>query len=204
MAGVDDAGALIAIRPAQMAETGALDVLIERSAEELSRGFYTPAQRLAAITHVFGVDRQLVLDGTYFTVLVNGQLAACGGWSRRETLFGGDQYADRSARLLDPASEAARIRAFFVDPAFARRGLASRLLATCEQAAGAEGFTALELMATLPGVPFYASRGFEHKEDITVALDGADVPFVAMRKVLDGSADHRTSGTGGSGIASRG
>lgn len=177
-----------------MEEIDALAALIERSAEELSRDFYTPAQRQAAIAHIFGVDRQLVADGTYFTVSVNGQIAACGGWSRRETLFGGDQYADRSARLLDPATEAARIRAFFVGPDHARKGLASLLLRVSEEAARAEGFTALELMATLPGVPFYASRGFEHKDDITVALNGADVPFVAMRKRLERSADHQTSG----------
>jgi GNAT superfamily N-acetyltransferase len=194
VAGVDDAGAPTVIRPAQMAEIGALNALIEHSAEDLSRRFYSAAQRRAAITHVFGVDRQLLLDGTYFTVLVKGRLAACGGWSRRETLFGGDQYADRSARLLDPATEAARIRAFFVDPAFARRGLASLMLTACEDAARSEGFTALELMATLPGVPFYASRGFERHNDITVALDGADVPFVAMRKVLERSAGHQISG----------
>lgn len=191
MAGVEDAGASVDIHLTQMEEAGELAALIERSAEELSRDYYSQAQRIAAITHVFGVDRQLIADRTYFTVLVNGQMAACGGWSRRETLFGGDQYSDRSARLLDPASEAARIRAFFVDPAFARRGLASLMLDACERAAGSEGFTALELMATLPGVPFYASRGFEHKDDITVALDGADVPFVAMRKVLNRSADHQ-------------
>ena len=192
MAGAEGAGAPITIRPAQMDEIGALSALIERSAEELSRDFYSAAQRRAAIAHVFGVDRQLVLDGTYFTVSVKDRVAACGGWSRRETLFGGDQYADRSARLLDPASEAARIRAFFVDPDFARRGLASMMLDASEDAARSEGFTALELMATLPGVPFYASRGFERNDDITVALDGADVPFVAMRKRLDRSAGHQS------------
>lgn len=176
-----------------MAQIATLAALIERSAEGLSKEFYTPAQRKAAIAHIFGVDRQLILDGTYFTVTVKDQIAACGGWSRRETLFGGDQYADRSARLLDPASEAARIRAFFVDPDHARQGLATLLLTACQQAARDEGFSALELMATLPGVPFYASRGFEYKDDITVALDGADVPFVAMRMGLDRSADHQMS-----------
>lgn len=195
VAGVEDAGPSITIHLTKMDEIDALTALIERSAEELSRGFYNPAQRKAAIAHVFGVDRQLVADGTYFTLSVKGQIAACGGWSRRETLFGGDQYADRSARLLDPASEAARIRAFFVGPDHARKGLASMLLRVSEEAARAECFTALELMATLPGVPFYASRGFEHTDDITVALGGADVPFVAMRKGLERSAGHQTSGT---------
>lgn len=160
-----------------------LQALISESAEELSKGFYDTAQRDAAIRHVFGVDAQLIADQTYFVIEIGGEAAACGGWSRRETLFGGDQFADRRPRLLDPASEAARIRAFFVHPRFARRGLASMLLEACETAAVAEGFAAFELMATLSGVPFYTARGFNKINGLELQLDGVTVRFVGMRKV---------------------
>ena len=180
------------IRCACVNDISAIDAVIIESAEQLGRGFYSASQRQAAIDHVFGRDRTLIVDGTYLIVESNGEMLGCGGWSRRETLFGGDQFASRNPRLLDPLHEAARIRAFFVSPNHARRGVASRLLAACESAARGEGFQALELMATLPGVPFYAARGFVQTAEINLELGpevGPEkgkvlVPFVAMRKPL--------------------
>lgn len=171
-----------ALRDATADDITAIAELIARSAEMLSRGFYTADERNAAIDHVFGVDRQLIADRTYFVVTSDSTFIGCGGWSKRETLFGGDQVAERSPRLLDPATEAARIRAFFVDPDAARSGVASALLAASEQAARDQGFHKFELLATLPGVPFYTARGFAITDRITIDLGGVSVPFVAMRK----------------------
>lgn len=171
-----------ALRFATTDDIPAIADLITRSAKILSRGFYTVDQRKAAIDHVFGVDRQLIADQSYFVAANDHAIVGSGGWSKRETLFGGDQVATRSPRLLDPATEAARIRAFFVDPEAARSGIASALLAASEHAARAQGFHTFELLATLPGVPFYAARGFAVTDKITIDLGGVSVPFVAMRK----------------------
>lgn len=197
------------IRRASIDDIAAIDALIVESAEQLGRGFYSASQRKAAIDHVFGSDRTLIVDGTYLIIESGGELLGCGGWSRRETLFGGDQFAARNPRLLDPLREAARIRAFFVSPRHARRGAASRLLDECEAAARGDGFGALELMATLPGVPFYAARGFVQTAEINLELgpevgpekEKVIVPFVAMRKPLhvttDGPAAAHNSPGGG-------
>ena len=160
--------------------------LIERSAGRLSQGYYTAEQIAAAITHVFGVDSELVADGTYFVAESAGALVGCGGWSRRATLFGGDAFVGRSSALLDPATDAARIRAFFVDPAAARGGVATRLLAACEAATAAADFRHLALMATLPGVPFYRAAGFVPGDRIEHDAGGVAVPFVTMTKQLRG------------------
>jgi GNAT superfamily N-acetyltransferase len=158
-----------------------LSALIAESARVLSRGFYTPAQIDAAIQYVFGVDTRLVDDGTYYVVDAAGEIVACGGWSRRGALYGGDRRPMQEAPLLDPARDPARIRAFFVAPAWARRGLAGRLLGVCETAAAAEGFRSLELMATLPGVPFYARHGFvEVERAFDRVPSGIELEFVRM------------------------
>ena len=171
----------IVLRAALPADTPFLTQLIDRSARDLSAGFYSPAQIEAAITHVFGVDSVLVADGTYFVALDGDVIVGCGGWSRRRTLYGGDQRPVGAADLLDPAKDAARIRAFFVDPGHARRGIGRLLLGACEQAARAAGFRRLELMATLPGVPLYAACGFREIERITDVLpDGTAIEFVRM------------------------
>jgi GNAT superfamily N-acetyltransferase len=173
------------IRPALAGEAAALTALIRRSAAALSKGYYDDAAIAAASDHVFGVDRELIADGTYLVAEDEaGTLLGCGGWSRRETLFGGDQAAGRSSRLLDPGSEAARIRAFFVAPEAARRGVAAALLARCEGEAGAAGFARLALMATLPGVPFYDRHGFVAGAAVTVSAGGVPVRFVPMEKPL--------------------
>lgn len=163
----------------------ALNGLIATSARTLSRDYYTPAQIEALITHVFGVDSQLLVDQSYYVITCDGKLAACGGWSRRRTLFGGDQAKDVSDPVLDPATEAARIRAFFVHPWFARRGLGRRLLLHCEGAAQAAGFRRTELMATLPGVPLYRALGYEAEESVQHPLPGGErVTFVRMTRAL--------------------
>jgi GNAT superfamily N-acetyltransferase len=162
-----------------------LNALISRSARELSIGFYSPAEIDAACRYVFGVDSQLVRDGTYFVAELDGVTAGCGGWSTRQTLYGGDQRPVGEAALLDPQRDAARIRAFFVAPEFARRGVGRRLLVGCTDAARRAGFAALELMATLPGVPFYQALGFSAVRHATDMLpDGTPLRFVHMRRSL--------------------
>lgn len=174
----------LALRPALPADIPDLDALIAASARRLSRGYYTDAETEAAIAHVFGVDSELVGDGTYLVATVAGRLAGCGGWSRRATLFGGDRFAGRASGLLDPAHDAAKIRAFFVGPDAARAGVGSALLAACEAAAIAAGFTRTELMATLPGVPFYAARGYVAGAAIDLDCGGVPVRFVPMAKTV--------------------
>jgi GNAT superfamily N-acetyltransferase len=172
----------LSIRPAHADEIPALNRLITASARALSQGFYTPAQIEAAITHVFGVDSELVADGTYLVVEADGATLGCGGWSRRATLFGGDGFAGRQSGLLDPARDAAKIRAFFVAPEAARRGVGAALLSACESAAAQAGFTRTELMATLPGVPFYASKSYVPAAAISLDCGGVAVGFVPMTK----------------------
>lgn len=167
-------------------DVAALRELIDLSARGLSAGYYSPEQIEAAVTHVFGVDTQLISDGTYFVIDGPAGPIAAGGWSARRTLYGGDQMKDASDPLLNPSTEPARIRAFFVHPGHARQGLARRLYASCAQAARAAGFTEFELMATRPGEPFYEALGFEIVERVLVPLPGdVDVPFARMRRAIE-------------------
>lgn len=173
------------LRRAVADDVAALRGLIELSARGLSTGYYSPEQIEAAVTHVFGVDTQLIADGTYFVIDGPEGPAAAGGWSARRTLYGGDQMKGAADPLLDPSSEPARIRAFFVHPQWARRGLARRLYDACAEAAQAAGFDHFELMATRPGEPFYAALGFEIVERVLVPLPGGvDVPFARMRRAI--------------------
>ncbi|HEV3471246.1 MAG TPA: GNAT family N-acetyltransferase [Pyrinomonadaceae bacterium] len=173
------------IRKARLEDRPAIKELIAESARGLSRGDYTGPQIEAAINSVYGVDTDLILDGTYFVAESGGALVGCGGWSKRRTLFGGDQYAGRDSAALDPASEPARIRAFFVHPAHARKGIGRAILAACEAAARAAGFRALELMATLPGVKLYRACGYEGEGRAAYDLGGGvSIEFVPMRKDL--------------------
>src|SRR5918911_4335297 len=151
------------IRKAHIDEREAIKRLIAESARHLSREHYNDKQIEAAIATVFGVDTDLIEDGTYFVAESEGMLVGCGGWSKRKTLFGGDQYSSRDAGYLDPASEFAKIRAFFIHPDHARKGIARAILTHCEDEARAHGFHGLELMATLPGVEFYKSCGFSER-----------------------------------------
>ena len=171
------------IRPAQLEDIPILEALIGDSVRQLQAPDYSRQQREGALVSVFGVDRQLIDDGTYFAVEVEGRIAACGGWSRRRTLFGSDRVAGRNDAWLDPAVDAARIRAFFVHPDFARQGLGAKMLDACETAARSAGFRRLEMAATLTGVPFYAKFGYRAGETIEVPLsNGEKLPVVVMGK----------------------
>lgn len=174
------------VRLATSADVPALQELIELSARALSVGFYTPAQIDAAARHVFGVDTQLIADGTYYVIPGATGPVATGGWSARRTLFGGDQMKSADDPLLDPATDPARIRAFFVHPDWARRGLAKQIYVACEHAAYAAGFRQFELMATLPGEPLYRALGFTAVQRMTSTLaGGVVVPFVRMMRRID-------------------
>ncbi|WP_293903823.1 GNAT family N-acetyltransferase [Phenylobacterium sp.] len=156
---------------------------MDASIAELQRGFLDPAQ-IASSRAIMGLDRQLVADGTYFVVEAEGRIAGCGGWSRRATLYGGDHTPGRDAALLDPGTQAARVRAMYTHPDFARRGVGRLILELCEAAAGAEGFTRLELMATLSGRALYTQCGYTDIEAIEDARGGAAVPLVRMGKAI--------------------
>jgi GNAT superfamily N-acetyltransferase len=179
-----DIAAGIVIRPALADEIAALEQLIAGSARALSQGYYDDREIEAAIAHIFGVDSELIADGTYFVAMAGGSVAGCGGWSRRRTLFGGDRFAAREAGLLDPAVDAARIRAFFTAPGWQRRGVATALLRACEAAAAQAGFRRMALMATLPGVPFYAAHGYRPDAPIEQVCGRVAVRFTPMTKIL--------------------
>ena len=173
------------IRHASLADREAIQRLIAESARGLSRAHYDDVQIEAAIATVFGVDTDLIEDGTYFVVESAGELIGCGGWSRRRTLFGGDQYASRDASYLDPLSEPAKIRAFFIHPGHARKGVGRAILDRCESEATGYGFRAIELMATLPGVKFYQSCGYVEQGDYELELiEGVKLGLVPMRKEM--------------------
>jgi GNAT superfamily N-acetyltransferase len=175
----------ITIRLATMADASDISKLIAESARELGQSDYSDEVIEAALLSVWGLDTQLVEDGTYFLVHVDDELAACGGWSFRSTLFGADSLAMRDATPLCPDRDAARIRAFFVKPQCARRGLASRLLAHCEEEAGKAGFRAVSLGATEPGRRLYRAFGYVEGEPIAVDLgNGLTMRVVPMSKAL--------------------
>lgn len=160
-----------------------LQPLIEAAIEELQKGFLDAAQ-IRSSRAIMGVDTVLIDDGTYFVVELDGQVAGCGGWSRRATLYGGDHSGGRDAAMLDPARDPAKVRAMYTHPAFTRRGVGRLILSLCEAAAAAEGFTTLELMATLSGQPLYAATGFVPIEHVEDPVGGVPVPLVRMRKPI--------------------
>jgi GNAT superfamily N-acetyltransferase len=171
------------IREATPADIPCLGALIEASVRGLQTEDYSPAQIEGALQSVYGVDSQLIEDGTYFVVESGFALVGCGGWSRRKTLYGGDQCSAREDSLLDPDHDAAKIRAFFVHPNWARRGIGSFILEACENAALEAGFTRLEMGATLSGVPFYQARGYSSIENQSVRLgNGEELAIVRMAK----------------------
>lgn len=179
----------IELRKATVADVPRLREVIEASVRGLQAEDYSPAQIEGALKTVYGVDSQLIADGTYFVAEVEGSdagnpvIVGCGGWSRRKTLYGGDQYARREDSLLDPARDAAKIRAFFVHPAWARRGIGGLILEACENGATDTGFTRLEMGATLTGVAFYRAKGYTEIENQTAPLgNGESLPIVRMAK----------------------
>lgn len=172
-------------RLATPADIPALRELMKRAIDELQKGFISPEQ-IAASHSIMGLDTQLIEDGTYFVIEAEGRLAGCGGWSRRATLYGGDHSAGRSAALLDPAAEPARIRAMYCHPDFARRGVGKLILALGEAAAAREGFRRLRLGATLAGEPLYRAYRFEPVERVMAKTpSGVGVPLIMMEKPVD-------------------
>jgi GNAT superfamily N-acetyltransferase len=172
------------LRKATLEERPAIEELIAASARGLSRADYSEQQIEAALATVFGVDTDLIIDGTYFVADTGEKLIGCGGWSKRKNLFGGDRFATRDSGQLDPNSEPAKIRAFFVHPDFARQGIARAILEACESEARIAGFRALELMSTLPGIPLYRALGYEGDERIEYEFGGVMIPLVPMRKQI--------------------
>ena len=173
----------ITLRQAVPADIPALRPLIDASVRGLQASDYTPAQIEGALQTVYGVDSQLIADGTYFVVEADTVIVGCGGWSKRKTLFGGDRWTGLEDSLLNPEQDAAKIRAFFVHPDWVRRGIGSMILEACEKAASAAGFTRLEMGATLTGVPLYRARGYVALENLTTPLrNGESLMVVRMEK----------------------
>jgi GNAT superfamily N-acetyltransferase len=170
-------------RLARRDDLDALRALMEAAISELQMPFLD-ARQIASSRTIMGLDTQLVDDGTYFVVHADGEICGCGGWSRRATLYGGDQSPGRSAALLDPAADAARVRAMYTHPRHTRKGVGRLILSLCEDAARAEGFRTVELMATLAGEPLYRACGYEPLERIVDERGGVGVPLVRMRKRL--------------------
>jgi GNAT superfamily N-acetyltransferase len=161
-----------------------LQPLVESAIDENQRVFLDPDQ-IQSSHAIMGIDTQLIDDGTYFVVEIDGVIAGCGGWSRRATLYGADHSAGRDAALLDPATQPAKVRAMYTHPEFTRRGVGRRILELCEAAARREGFTHLELMATRSGRPLYERYGFVAVEDVEDSTGGAPVPLTKMAKPVD-------------------
>ena len=175
----------LTLRQAVPADVPVLRVLIDASVRKLQAGDYTSAQIEGALQSVYGVDSQLIADGTYFVVEAESVIVGCGGWSKRKTLFGGDRWHGREDAMLNPQQDAAKIRAFFVDPDWVRRGIGSMILDACEKAAAAAGFTRFEMGATLTGVPLYRARGYVALENIEAPLaNGEALKVVRMEKRL--------------------
>lgn len=170
-------------RLAQRDDLDLLKALMDTAISENQKTFLDKNQ-IASSRAIMGLDTQLIDDGTYFIVEAEGQLAGCGGWSRRATMYGGDQTPGRSAALLDPTKDAARIRAMYTHPNHIRKGIGRLIISLCEEAAKAEGFTKMELVATLSGEPLYRACGFEPYEEIVDDRGGVGVPLLRMRKSL--------------------
>jgi GNAT superfamily N-acetyltransferase len=176
------------IRKAIFEDRTKIEKLIAESVRGLSRDDYDARQIELSIKTVFGVDTELIADGTYFIAETrDGKIAGCGGWSRRKTLYGASVYShSRDSELLNPETDAAKIRAFFIHPDFARKGLGTLILEKCEREAGAHGFKSAEMMATLPGVKLYAVRGYSGDEKIEVPLgENTNIICIKMRKNLE-------------------
>jgi GNAT superfamily N-acetyltransferase len=175
----------ILLRKATRGDVSRLETLIARSARGLSADDYRPSQIEGALRGAFGVDTQLLADQTYFVAEEDGRFVGCGGWSFRSTLFGGDARSGRDSSMLDPGTQPAKIRAFFVDPTDARRGIGTLLLERCEKEARERGFSQVELMATLPGVRLYAARGYVGSPAVHFDVgEGETIEFIPMRKSL--------------------
>jgi GNAT superfamily N-acetyltransferase len=175
------------LRIATVEDAPAIEALMKASGDVLFRRFYDERQAASAVKFVSQIDPMLLADGTYFLLEADGELVACGGWSRRDRLYTGSGEGLNDARLLDPATEPARVRAMFTRADWTRRGLGRRILEACEQAAAGERSTRLSLMATLPGVPLYRAYGFEQLDEIEITMpDGVTLPCATMEKLVGG------------------
>ena len=175
----------LVVRLATERDIPSLTRLIPESVRSLSVGYYTERQIESSLGYVFGVDSQLIADGTYYVAVAGEEVVGCGGWSKRQTLYGSDQMKGEADPLLDPARDAARIRAFFVHPEWTRRGIGRRIIEACEVAARHEGFGRMELGATLPGEPLYAAMGYTVTDRFEIPLpDGESLPAAHMAKSL--------------------
>ena len=164
----------------------AIEVLIPLSVRRLQSPYYSQAQMDAALGPVFGVDRQLIRDGTYFVAEKEGTIVGCGGWSRRRSLYGGDSERASEDGLLDPQRDAARVRAFFVNPAWARRGIGRSIMAACEEAIIEAGFRTVDIVATLAGEPLYAAFDYVIVERYEIPMEGGlRLPVVRMTKKIE-------------------
>jgi len=169
-------------RLATLADVPRLTAVMDAAISELQRAYLDDAQ-IEASRAVMGIDTQLIEDGTYFVIeTIDGDVAGCGGWSRRGTMYGNDHSPGRDAKLLDPEVDAARVRAMYTSPAYARRGVGRLVLQLCEAAAAAEGYTRLELVGTLAGEPLYAAYGFVPVERLDASVTDVSVPCVRMVK----------------------
>ena len=173
------------LRLAHEEDVSALEALIPLSVRALQSTYYSRAQIEAALGPVFGVDRQLIRDGTYFIAEQDGVIIGCGGWSKRRALYGGDRSREREDELLDPERDAARVRAFFVHPDWARRGIGRSIMAACERTIRESGFSTVDIVATLAGEPLYALFGYAVVERYEIAMvSGMSLPVVKMNKVF--------------------
>ena len=170
-------------RVARREDLAALRELMDAAIGELQKPFLD-ANQIASSRAIMGLDTQLIDDGTYFLVEADGALAGCGGWSRRATLYGSDQTPGRSAAVLDPTKDAARVRAMYTHPHYTRKGVGTLILSLCEAAARAEGFARMELMSTMAGEPLYVRCGYHAQKRIVDDRGGVPVPLVCMSKAL--------------------
>jgi GNAT superfamily N-acetyltransferase len=180
-------GEMVSVRPkhrlATQADIAVLRTLVDASITELQKPFLDPRQ-IESSRMIMGLDTQLIDDGTYFIVEESGEVVGCGGWSRRATLYGGDQTPGRNAALLDPKRDPAKVRAMYTHPAHARKGIGRLILSLCEMAARAEGFLKVELMATMAGEPLYLACGYQPVARLQDERGGAAVPLIRMQKEL--------------------
>jgi N-acetylglutamate synthase-like GNAT family acetyltransferase len=175
------------LRLARESDVPALEALIPLSVRTLQAPYYSQAQMDAALGPVFGVDRQLIRDGTFFVAEQDIEIIGCGGWSRRRSLYGGDSGRPGEDELLDPRQDAARVRAFFVHPAWARRGIGRAIMVACEQAIVRAGFRTVDIVATLAGEPLYAAFGYTVIERYEIPMAGGlSLPAVRMTRKIEG------------------
>lgn len=174
------------LRQAGTDDTTAIGELIAASVRGLAKGIYDERQIELSIRSVFGIDHQLIADGTYFVAVANRRIVGCGGWSKRRTLYGASRFEySRDPEMLDPAVDAAKIRAFFIHPEAARQGIGRAILEKCEAEARSAGFLSAEMMATLPGVPLYSACGYHRAESVSVPVGGSvEIECIKMRKEL--------------------